>query len=353
MDKKRINSSQNDEISALKAEIQRLKNENAELKGNVRVMRTIIDHLPDAIYAKDVECRKTLSNTRDQKHAGAVSEKELIGSSDFEFYPSHMAEVFYEDDKNVIRSGQPIINREEQTKQPDGSIGWQLTSKIPLKNDQGKVVGLVGIGRDITDRKEARLALQKNEKLLRDLVEKQGEGIVITDLNNVFTFSNPAADEIFGVKKGQLQGLSLENFLPKYEKDKIQTESSKRIKNERSTYELDIVRPDKSSIPILVTVTPQEDLDGNIIGSFGVFRDFSEQRKVLNQIELIEQKHGKMGKLIPICAWCNKIRDNESGDNWVSPANYITNRLPDIRFTHGLCHDCMVKMYPAAENSGK
>jgi len=132
------------------------------------LMRTLIDNLPDSIYVKDTESRKTLSNRANYSDMGAKSESEVLGKTDFDFYPPDLAASFVADDKKVIQTGQPVINREEETTRSDGSIGWQLTSKIPLRDSNGNITGLVGIGHDITERKKAE---EEREKIISELRE--------------------------------------------------------------------------------------------------------------------------------------------------------------------------------------
>jgi len=231
---------------------------------------------------------------------------------------------------------------------PDGTVGWQLTSKIPLRDEDGHVTGLVGIGRNITMRKEVQRELEASEKLLRDLVENQGEGIGITDLNNEFIFTNPAAEQIFGMENGGLKGLSVFEFIADEDVERIKAETDLRKAGKKSSYELEIIRPDGETRTILLTVTPRLDMSGKVIGSFAIFRDFTEQRRVLDHVaEDAKKAGGSLKGLIPICAWCNKIRDDEKpGAPWLPPSTYIGERIPDAEFTHGLCGDCQEKIYP-------
>ncbi len=130
------------------------------------LLRTLVDHLPDAVYVKDGACRKILANPVDIRDMGASSEAEALGKTDFDFFPHDLAAAFYADDQNVIQSGRPVLNREEMITLPDGTRGWHLTSKVPVRDSAGQVVGLVGIGHDITERKRADEALQSAKEEL-------------------------------------------------------------------------------------------------------------------------------------------------------------------------------------------
>ena len=137
------------------------------------LLRTVIDNLPDGIYAKDAAGRKTMANPADLKVMGCKTEAEAIGKSDFDFFPKDIAEKFWADDQKVIQ-GQPVINREEFFMDKEGRRHWLLTSKLALRNQDGKITGLVGIGHDITKRKEVELALAERTQQLEQK-QKQTE----------------------------------------------------------------------------------------------------------------------------------------------------------------------------------
>ena len=136
-----------------------------KLKEERNLLRTLIDNLPDAIYAKDAEARKTLTNPADLKNLGCKTEGEAVGKTDFDVFPKEIANAFFADDQIVLKEGKPVINREEKIVMPDGTTRWLLTSKIPWRNASGKIVGLVGIGHDITDKKNLEAEVQRAQRI--------------------------------------------------------------------------------------------------------------------------------------------------------------------------------------------
>ena len=139
----------------------RVAERTAELSQERRLLRTLIDNLPDGIYAKDTAGRKIMANLADLKVLGCQTEAEAIGKSDFDLFPKDIAEKFWADDQKVIH-GEPVINREEFFLDEQGRKCWLLTSKLPLRDQDGKIVGLVGIGRNITGQKQAEEALRQS-----------------------------------------------------------------------------------------------------------------------------------------------------------------------------------------------
>ena len=123
------------------------------------MLRTLIDSLPDLIYAKDVRCKFMLANEACCRVMGTNPEQ-VVGRDDFEFFPKELAQGFYDDEQKIIQSGEPLLNREESVLYHDGRTSYILTSKVPLRDEQGRVVGIMGIGRDITERVQAENELR-------------------------------------------------------------------------------------------------------------------------------------------------------------------------------------------------
>ena len=126
-----------------------------EFKGDSDLLRTLIDHLPDCfIYVKDAQSRFIFTNVPHLKLLGLASVEEVVGRTDFDFFPKELAEQYYADEQKVITSGKPVLDREEETVYPDGNRIRVLTTKVPLLADDGSVVGVMGITRDITRLKQ-------------------------------------------------------------------------------------------------------------------------------------------------------------------------------------------------------
>ena len=144
------------------------------------LLRALIDNLPDYIYVKDMAARKTLSNAADVRALGCKSEAEVLGKTDFDFFPRELAEKLFADDREVLK-GQPHVNREEKVVNAGGEVFWTLTTKVPRRDAAGNIIGLVGGGRDITRQKEAELKLTAERNLLRTVIENLPDAIYAKD----------------------------------------------------------------------------------------------------------------------------------------------------------------------------
>jgi diguanylate cyclase (GGDEF)-like protein/PAS domain S-box-containing protein len=162
------------------------------------LLRTVIDNLPDRVYAMDVQGCKIISNLADWQACGGKTMEDVIGKTDFDTYPPEMAEAYWALDKTVIDSGKSIINIEEPGRDSRGNPLYVLTSKVALRDREGKVVGLVGIGRDITELKRAEQALRENEVRFRSLYENALIGMYRTTPDGRVLMANPALVKLLG-----------------------------------------------------------------------------------------------------------------------------------------------------------
>jgi PAS domain S-box-containing protein len=125
------------------------------------LLRTLIDNVPDYIYVKNTRHQFLLANKALASRMGARSPEELLGRTDFDFYPEELATAYASGEEKVMQLGQAVINQEESTPDPAGATVWLLTTEVPLRDAAGNVVGLVGVGRDISERKLYLAELQE------------------------------------------------------------------------------------------------------------------------------------------------------------------------------------------------
>ena len=123
----------------------------AELGRERDRLKTIIDNVPDLIFLKDRNGRFINANQALVDAAKANSIDDVIGKTDYDFWPPELASNYVADDQMTMREGKPLNNHQEKTSDADGNETWLLTSKVPLFDDDGEVTGLVGIARDITE----------------------------------------------------------------------------------------------------------------------------------------------------------------------------------------------------------
>jgi diguanylate cyclase (GGDEF)-like protein/PAS domain S-box-containing protein len=156
--------------------------ERAAIEKERLVLRALMDHFPGNIYFKDMQSRFTLTNRAFAEYTGKRDATELIGKTDFDIFSAEHAKQAFEDEQGVLRTVLPLLNVEEKETWPDGSETWVSTSKAPLLDALGRVVGTFGISLDISTRKRAEAALRQSEERYALAVRGANDGIWDWDL---------------------------------------------------------------------------------------------------------------------------------------------------------------------------
>ena len=161
------------------------------------LLRTIIDNMPDQIYLKDTAGRFVLGNAAAAECIGVARWEDLVGKSDLEFFPGECGRRFFIDEQNIMRSGQAIVDQLEENINVAGVRRWYSTTKVPFKDEHGKVIGIVGMSRDVS----LRVAADEEIKLRNRAMESSVDAIVITSClreGNPVVYVNPAFERITG-----------------------------------------------------------------------------------------------------------------------------------------------------------
>jgi PAS domain S-box-containing protein len=132
----------------------------AALEHERYLLHALMDNLPHNIYFKDTQSRFIRINRALSRCFGLTDASEALGKTDFDYFTEEHAQQAMADEQEIIRSGQPLLDKEEKETWPDGHITWASTSKLPLFSPDGEIIGTFGISRDVTDRKRAKEQLQ-------------------------------------------------------------------------------------------------------------------------------------------------------------------------------------------------
>ncbi len=149
------------------------------------LLETLMDNLLDAIYFKDRQSRFTRVNRYQAARFGLASPALAVGRTDFDFFTDEHAAQALRDEQEILRTGQPLVNVEEKETLPNGEFRWVSTTKLPLRDRQGNIVGTFGISRDITERKKAGEQLQ-HQAFYDPLTDLPNRALFLDRLQHLF-----------------------------------------------------------------------------------------------------------------------------------------------------------------------
>jgi len=271
-------------IFGITKDITKRKEVEIALANEKKLLSTLIDNIPDRIYAKDIQGRKFISNKADWKACGATSAQEVLGKTDFETYPKDLAEKFQTDDNIVLKKGESIFSREEPGLDPEGNQIWISTTKVPILNSQGQVVSLVGIGRDFTQQKNIEIKLQREKQFLDALTKTSPVAIEVLDPQQRVVTCNPAFEELYGARESEVVGQYLDFFYkdPQMLKEALAFLESVKTGPQRTVR--DRPKKDGSFATVEISAAPVI-VQGENVGTVVSFHDISDLEKARKEAE--------------------------------------------------------------------
>ncbi|UCD50308.1 MAG: PAS domain S-box protein [Phycisphaerales bacterium] len=195
------------------------KRAQEDLAQERNLLRTLIDNLPDSTYIKDRDSRFLLCSRQTARAAGVDSAEQVIGKTDFDFYHPELARGLFEEEQQLMQSGEALLNVERCVVDPvtNGPV-WDLTTKVPLRDAKGQIVGLVGISRDITEQKLSQEALRESLQTSSDIVASIPSGLLLYRYTPPDTLTlidaNPAATQLLGINLHQYIGWDFNDLWP-------------------------------------------------------------------------------------------------------------------------------------------
>jgi PAS domain S-box-containing protein len=181
----------------------------AALKQEQTLFNSLVSTIPDHIYFKDRQSRFVRINASMAQHFGLRDPAEAVGKTDFDMFSEEHARQAYEDEQRILATGEPIIGLEEKETWPDGHITWVSTTKVPRRDATGNIIGLVGISRDITERKQAAERIREQAALL----DQANDAIYVTTLDCTILYWNRAAEQIYGWSAAEAVGRKTSEFV--------------------------------------------------------------------------------------------------------------------------------------------
>jgi PAS domain S-box-containing protein len=249
------------------------------------LMNMLMDNVPDHIYFKDKESRFIRMNRSQAARFGLSDPAEAVGKTDFDFFSEQHARSAIEDEHKIMKTDQPLIGLEEKETWPDGSVTWVTTTKMPLRDKEGEIIGTFGISKDITERKQAEETLRKNEERLKELFENAPFGYHEMDDRGYICAVNQAELKMLGFTKEEMIGM------PAWRDISDSEEARKRILGKlagnvppNKNSERLVVRKDGTSFPALIDDIILRDEQGKINGIRTALLDITDRKRAEEEL---------------------------------------------------------------------
>ncbi len=281
-------------MGAVKDITDRKRMEDA-LRDSENKYRTLVENLPQKIFLKDknsvyISCNDNFA--RDLR----IKPEEITGKTDYDFFPKKLAEKYRADDKRIIESKQTEAIEEKYIQQ--GVERIVHTVKTPVSDEQGNLIGVLGIFWDITEQKKAEEQIRR----LSSAVEQSIDGIAITigDLETRMVYVNDAFARMHGYTPKDMIGMPIAKL-----HNKEQMSEFKMLLNQLNTEgsaegEIWHVRKDGTAFPTFVSITSLKNDEGNTIGNLGIVRDITESKRKEKELNIYREKMARAEQLVSL-----------------------------------------------------
>jgi PAS domain S-box-containing protein len=260
-----------------------------QLKESNQLLQSVLNTIPVRVFWKDKDLKYIGCNESFAKDAGFKDPSDIIGNTDFEMGWQNEAELYRADDKKIMKSGNPKLNYEEPQTTPNGNIVWLRTSKIPLRDSEGRIIGILGTYDDITESKMSRELIELERAYFEQLFESSPEGIVVLDESDCVLKVNEEFTRIFGFIQDEMLGKPINSFIvPEDLMDEGQMLTQVVASGDMVTRETVRKRKDGSLVFVSILGNPIY-FQGGRIAVYGIYRDITD-RKLVEQ-EIIQKNH--------------------------------------------------------------
>ncbi|SFM29056.1 PAS domain S-box protein [Methanolobus profundi] len=277
-------------IMATTIDITERKNTEIALKNSEGQLRTLVDTIPDLVWLKDVNGVYLSCNAKFERFFGA-KEEEIIGKTDHDFVDQELADFFRQKDIKALEADRPSVNEEIVTYADDGHQEYLETIKSPMHDSSGKIIGVLGVGRDISERKQAENSIIEERKRLANIIESTNVGTWEWNVQTDETSVNERWAEIIGYTRDELVPLDIQTWKKLVHPDDIKGSDillNKHFTGELEYYEYETRMQHKNGDWIWVLSRGKViewDEDGRPLRMYGTHSDITEKKRAERKIE--------------------------------------------------------------------
>jgi len=342
-------------VRELEEELARSRNVEAVLRKSEEQFRTLAEGLHEALF------RMSLADGRYEYISPAA--KDVLGYSAEEILanPLLVAQVIHPDFRDYFKeqfgrllAGEVPPTFEYKIVDADGKERWILQSNRGVFDDEGTLVAIEGLCRDVTEHRHAESLLRESEQRFRSLVETTSDWVWEIDKDGFYTYSSPKVEDLLGYRPDEVIGKRPFDLMPAGASQGVVLLFRELTKDHEPFSALENLnqRKDGRLVMLETSAVPVFDDNGVFLGYRGIDRNITERKRVeetlVKERERLQKALDEVRTLrgiVPICSNCKKIRDDRG--YWNQIESYIRDHS-EAEFSHGLCPDCVRKLFPQA-----
>ncbi len=265
-------------IAVFAIDITEHKRAEEALAAERKLLETVVDNLPEYIFAKDTQGRFVFVNQAVVDYYHLAGKEDMYGKTDFDIMDHSLAQRYADEEKEILDHVRPMINRENQAPDLSGCMRWYLSTKIPWRDDKGHLLGLVGMNHEITEHKNAERRLIEERNLLRALIDALPYPIYVKDTQSRFILANQETARLLKVEKeADLLGKTDFDFAEHSLASQLYVDEQTLMRTGRPLVGLETETWDGRWISI--TKVPFHDSQGNVAGLIGMNLNITERKR--------------------------------------------------------------------------
>ncbi|MFK8110901.1 MAG: PAS domain-containing protein [Rubripirellula sp.] len=268
-------------------DVSRQKDAEQQIEFEKFLLSTLLEAVPDSIYFKDADSRFIRMSQSCAKKFGLEEPSQAIGKSDADFFSIEHAKKALQDERAIMKTGESVLAQIEQETYDDGAVTWCSTTKVPLKDKSGRVMGTFGISRDVTQQKQAEVELAQERDLLKTIIDNVPDLIYVKDRAGRFVTANAALLDLLQLSNADgLVGKTDYDFSPPdlacnyVADDQIVMRSREPLMDREESH----LTEDGQQIWLLTTKVPLYSNEDEVIGVVGIGHDITARKKADEEI---------------------------------------------------------------------